>query len=179
MARAKIGKQHPLGSELGGLIGEALGDGIAAGLEGAFERVRRELAPLGAELAALAARAAPSDADDEEIALGQRPCAEARCERRAIARGLCRRHYARQVYQERKAREGKVVGAPRRRPRLVEAPAAPAVPARKLAPVAPIVRRKRPEGEPAPVTSAPMPAAATHSQGVTVESMARFLGVKN
>ena len=107
MARTRRGSGR-WSDDFGRLVGEALGEGMALSMRAAVERLREELKPLGSELATViiketetAAAAALPEADPEA---GMRRCSENGCIRRAIARGMCRRHYARQTYREKKER---------------------------------------------------------------------------
>lgn len=192
-------------NDLGAAIGAALGEGIAEALAQSLDKLRAELEPLGVDLVDVLRRDVKAFAEEQATAAvreaeatglygpdGLRTCQEQGCPRRAIARALCRKHYARTVYQERKARQSTGgVYVPRRRPRAVLE--GDTLDKKVVAAVAPIVRRKKNEAEvteaPAPVLSAspknaPPPAAtfdpvaaAASNAGVTPESVARFLGL--
>jgi hypothetical protein len=188
-------------------IGEALGEGIAAGTRQAFESLGEELAPFVQELVdalrdeLVASLASASAADTVATRASSRLCEEAGCGEPALARNLCRRHYARKLYQERKARQGTGTGSvPRRRIRAQldgERGGEPVI-EKKLAAVAPIIRRKKAEPLAAPAVEAPPLAAAANggpvsplpaipapvlvaptpqAPGVSVESVARFFGL--
>ena len=191
------------GSDLGRWIGEAIGEGIALGTQKAFEEVGQELAPLveamvqslRQELTASLANTAENEAFVEAVE-GARTCAEQGCGEPSLARSLCRRHYARKLYQERKERLGTgSTGAPRRRQSVLRAVSEgeETVNDRKLAAVAPIIRRKKSElpvaAERTPEMAQPLAAAANGgpmaafaaagaaAPNVSVESVARFFGL--
>jgi hypothetical protein len=215
MARAMAEAEQLSVNGWGVTIGQALGEGIAAGIRSATSQASREVLPLVNEIVellrreALAARAAApqvtlaagyisSEADEQLAALARaetaaHACEEAGCTEPALARSLCRRHYSRQLYQERKERVG-AHGF-----RLVQPSTqivfggGNAVPEKKpVVAVAPIIRRKRNEATetaapaaPAfklipqshvPEADSPMAAAAAAS-GVTVAGIARFFGI--
>lgn len=205
MARSRRGSGR--GSEdFGRLIGEALGEGIALSMRAAVERLRDELKPLGSELASVIiketenAAATTLPASDPED--GVRRCSEAGCIRRAIARGMCRRHYARQTYREKKERNAALglddkPRVRRKREVSVAAEATPVPVAPKVvAAVPPMVRKRRDEIEgvepAAPVApivpqSPSAPAAASPQQPpqgngeaptVVLDQVAKFFGRK-
>jgi len=155
---------------MGRHIGEALAGGIAEGLRGALASLQDEIAPLGHDLAQFVRARALSglDASGE----GERLCHEAGCGRRAIARGLCRRHYARQAYREKKERTAGSGERPERRPRAArvhDGDDASEPLQRVVAPVAPIIRRRRSE-EAAAAAAVPgamaLQASAAHGEPV-------------
>jgi hypothetical protein len=182
MARLQKQLRRTAARAIGAGLGDALAEGIAEGVEAAFETIRQELLPLAEEVLTLLRREALEAAVEvvEDPTLGVRYCTGPGCERRAVARGLCRRHYARQVYQERKARQPREgVSAPRRRPRLTAVEGGgDLVEKKSVVPVAPIVRRKRGENTEA-VPVLPVAAVPAAQNAITVESVARWLGVKN
>lgn len=164
--------------ELGILIGQAISEGLLEGLRGAVEAAQKDLAPLHAEVLGILQRDAESQiaserAEAEELANIQRPCGDLGCGRQAVARGLCRRHYARLTYRERRERMGATV-----EPRAERAPPASLkrVPKKGVSAIAPIVRRKKEldetEGERSTST-----VAEPRSEAVTAESVARFFGI--
>jgi hypothetical protein len=192
---------------IGQWIGEAIGEGIALGAQHAFEQLGQDIAPIVAamvdslrqEMIDAAARAAPAV---EAIVLERtRHCEEAGCPEPALARNLCRKHYARKLYQERKQRQDVGGALPRRRARREFE--GESVVEKKMAAVAPIIRRKRAEPVPAvaeviqplaaaangsmpmsiqmPVatalTPAPLPPPPGAGPSVTPESVARFFGL--
>lgn len=192
-----LGIDEGMSARLGQWIGQAIGEGIAQGTQGAFAALGREVAPLveavleglRQQLAATVAAAVP--VEEVPIPDGMRLCEEPDCTEPALARNLCRRHYARKLYQERKARlGGGVVLVPRASP---SDGGGTSVFDKKLAPVAPIIRRKRSDlpvvAEPLPLAAAsnsppasvtPLAAAAQTpppGSGVSVESVARFFGL--
>jgi hypothetical protein len=186
------------GSDFGRWIGEAIGEGIALGTQQAFDQIGEELAPiveamvqsLRDGLTASLAETVDSEVQ-EQVAEGTRVCIEAGCGEPSLARSLCRRHYARKLYQERKARLGVgSVSAPRHRPSV--APGGDSVVEKKLAAVAPIIRRKKSEPAVSLVPDLPQPMAAAAPSpslmpsfaapaptgpSVSVESVARFFGL--
>lgn len=182
MAGRKKKPRETAARQLGIAMGEALGEGLAEGVEKAFAAVRAELTPLADGVLALLRReveelaAAALEAPEPEALRG---CVSPACPRRAVARGLCRRHYARQVYQERKARLAPVgTTVPRRRARAPEEEERVPVEKKHLSPVAPIVRRKRLEPSvPAVAVAAASAATAAHNGGVDVKNIARFFGL--
>lgn len=203
MARSRRGSGRA-SDDFGRLVGEALGEGIALSMRAAVERLRDELKPLGSELASVIikeaenAAAASLPASDPEV--GVRRCSEAGCIRRAIARGMCRRHYARQTYREKKERNASLglEAKPRvRRKReasdVVEEAFVPAAP-KVVAAVPPMVRKRREEiegvvpGAPVtPIVPQPAPAAAGPQQPgpgtgeaptVVLDQVAKFFGRK-
>ena len=204
MARQHRGTQQEFSAAgIGQWIGEAIGEGLAQGTQQAFAELGAELAPLVNEmigvlrrdLTASFARLEVVEELEEEIpaSYGHKRCEEPGCSDPALARNLCRRHYARKLYQEHKGRVGPSVAAkPRRRPppevgeeHVIE---------KKLAPVAPIIRRKKVETLVAAPVASPLPAAASvpvpasapsnvlpmppPTSEVLVDSVARFFGRK-
>lgn len=150
MGRAKKSSIVAWDVELGRVLGAALGEGIAEGLRPALKQLREELDPLGYEVARSLSRATePSAAaplaEGEAPGEGLRRCAESGCGRRAIARGLCRRHYARQAYREKKQRASETGAEPSRESRAQEDAEAEAE-KKVVAPVPPVIRRRK-EGE--------------------------------
>jgi hypothetical protein len=187
---------------LGRWIGEALGEGILAGAQGALAELGQELAPVVEDILAHlregleTALAESSDVAEVSAPTGTRTCEEPGCQEPSLARNLCRKHYARRLYQERKARQGTgSPPAPRRRPRMEMGEHA--VMEKKLAAVAPIIRRKKsdepaaieapqivftPPSEPTNVTPLPLPQPPpppppAAPAGISVESVARFFGI--
>jgi hypothetical protein len=206
---------------LGEWLGQAIGEGISEGASRAMgdgeptfqplvneivEVLRRELQASVAEAALQAVAAADSEYESDELAEiaraeSTRPCIEDGCTESAVSRNLCRKHYARKLYQERRERIGahgfRVV-----QPRTLGSYGGETVAQSKplVAAVAPIIRRKRTDGAetPAPavttpVAATPIPApafkapafdftpnpiaAAAAKSGVTPESVARALGL--
>ena len=222
MARQHRGTEQDFSSAgIGQWIGEAIGEGLAQGTQQALTELGAELAPFVGEIVAALRRdltesfkqldevaeehqAASYGHPAASAAYGMKCCKDPGCTEPALARNLCRRHYARKLYQERKGRQGTVraAAAPRRRPVVLEGE--DTVVERKLAPVAPIIRRKKSEAVAAPVlvpdvapTPLPAPAAISapvttnvipiappamspppQAPSVTVESVARFFGLK-
>lgn len=163
--------------ELGLLIGKAISEGLVEGLRRSFDAVRNELLPLHDEVLEglrkeLEAHLSVAKEEAEEFASLTRPCEDPSCERQAVARGLCRRHYARLTYRERRERQGAVV-TPRAERRV---PSRGKVKKKPVAAIAPIVRRKKDADEQAPVAETAAPVAKTDT--VSVDSVARFFGVK-
>lgn len=198
MARPYGSSQDALSiAGLGEWIGEALGEGIILGAQGALAELGQELAPLVDDILGnlregLETALAETPAHQEQsLSAGTRFCEEPGCQEPSLARNLCRKHYARRLYQERKARLGAGSAlAPRRRPRLDVGEQS--VMEKKLAAVAPIIRRKKSDGpvvaeappivfapsEPATVTQLPTPQPPPAAPaGVSVESVARFFGI--
>lgn len=185
MARQTAGLQA---DALGQIIGQALGEGLMLGLEQAFATVRVELEPLRAEVLAALRREASEMADrtareiaDAAAAEEARICGDNGCNRKPVARGLCRKHYARKVYEERKLRTG---GGPvrARKPRsLVEGGTAVSKKPVVVAAVAPIVRRRKadaPEAEPVVAEQAERTVSlAPPPKAVTAESIAKLWGI--
>ena len=116
------------------------------------------------------------EAEEAEL-LVSRTCEDEGCKRRAVARGLCRRHYARLTYRERRERQGFVTKGRRRDEAADEG--GQKVKKKAVAPVAPIVRRKKEEEEKKEATRAlPPPAARQDQPGtVSVANVARFFGL--
>jgi hypothetical protein len=179
-----LGWREPAGYELGRIIGEALAEGLADGLEDALGRLKVDVELLARGLAGdLRAKADKDESDWQQqqetlrqaVVAKRVPCVEDGCGERAVARGLCRKHYSSRLYFERKARRIEAEGVPvdgRRRGRPAgTSRAASAVP---VAPVAPIRRKKGQETQPEPAVSESHPPA---NAGVSVEQVARFLGV--
>lgn len=167
-------------NEMGQLVGRALGEGLAKGLQGSMEKLRAELAPLGTELAAMllreaelaAAEAIPST--DEE--LGRRRCSEPGCIRRAIARGMCRRHYARQTYREKKDRlsaESQTPPRPRGRPRVK-----PVEPSAKEALKPEVLKPEVLPKKPALLVPKDPPGLVTPLESVNLESLGQEIKVQ-
>jgi len=201
MARQTTVQETPaFARELGDLIGQALGEGIAQGLTNSLGRSRTALAPITNELVgwlrnqALAAIPAAVQSGDGAVQEGsaaaysaysddgRRVCTEAGCGDSALARGLCRRHYARILYQERKARQvASGVVRPIRQPRVraAEVEGGTEVEERKnVRPVAPIVRRKTAaEVAAVPVAAANGPILPTAVAPPSAEAVARWLGI--
>lgn len=197
------------GSEFGRWIGEAIGEGIALGTQKAFDEIGQELAPLVDAMveslrAGLAESLASTVESDEfvQVTEGARQCEEQGCTEPSLARSLCRRHYARKLYQERKERLGTGASAPRRRPGVLRSvpTGEDSVNEKKLAAVAPIIRRRKselpavanlpelaqpmaaaanagPMGGPMASQMAAYAAASQAAPNVSVESVARFFGL--
>jgi hypothetical protein len=177
-----LGWQEPAGYELGRLIGEALGAGIAEGLEASFGRLQFDLKETAKALAGQLrerAQAEEKEFNEQQEALRQAvaarrvSCSEDGCEDRAVARGLCRKHYSSRLYYERKERRAAAEGTstePRRRGRR-RSMGAEGSSLAPVVPVAPIVRRKS-RGVPDPVEVAPV---VRPTNEVSVEQVARFL----
>lgn len=202
MARRRTirGRQN-WAADLGSLLGQAFAEGLAEGLQASVNQVEQMALPLAEEVLELlrgdyerVAKEVAEMTAAQAVAAAEyeatRRCGHASCERRAIARGLCRKHYARKIYQERKDREdgGKVVDI--RAAKTATSAAAPAASAplaesldvsasspaarvstpraqggRKLekktvAAVAPIVRRKKTDGIDAPFEAVAAPVEA-------------------
>ncbi len=177
-----LGWRDPAGYELGRLIGEALGAGIAEGIEETFGRLRFDLKDVAQGLVGqLRERAeqddrafqAEQEALRQAVAARRVSCSENGCEDRAVARGLCRRHYSSRLYYERKERRAVAEGTPvegRRRGRR-RATSESNAPSQPVAAVAPIVRRKsRGVPEPVEVVAEPRPPE------LSVEKVAKFFG---
>ena len=221
MAKQQIETESLSVRTLGEWIGQAIGEGISEGAQRAIgeaaptfqplvdeilQALRQDLQTRVAEAALQALAAHDSEHETEmlaEIARTEatRPCIEDGCTESAVSRNLCRKHYARKLYQERRERVGahgfRVV-QPRTFGSYGGQPVAQSKPL--VAAVAPIIRRKRSDGIEAPVAAAPAPApsapvaapafkapafditpnpiaAAAAKSGVTVESVARALGL--
>ncbi len=174
-----LGWRDPAGYELGRIIGEALGAGLAEGLEEALGRLKFDLdstaKALAGELRAQAEKDEHAFIAEQEtlrqtVSARRVSCSEDGCDDRAVARGLCRKHYSSRLYFERKARRIATEGVPvdgRRRGRPASVRPTAQVP---VVPVAPIVRKKG-SPEPEPVLAELRPVAP----GVSVEQVARFL----
>lgn len=185
MARPRKVSHADWSTQWGDLIGRALGQGLAEGLQGAFARVRTELEPVGLELARLLADEVRLEQQTAETLaeLEARRCEEEGCFARPVARNLCRKHYARQMYQERKKRSS--VREPRRNGgRVPSVGEGEEMSVKKVVAAVPPVVRRRKNGEeehPRPqltvVPSAP-PAEQGKAEPVLLEQVARFLGVK-
>jgi len=178
MPRLKLGEMERMSDEIGQALGEALAKGIAAGMQESLAAIRSELSALGDEVAKSlvdqARRGRLGTPDPLDPAL--RKCQEPGCSGKAIARGFCRRHYARLVYQERKARTPPGVPIRATKPRAERSESAE--PAKAVAPVAPIVRRKGSEAD-APPDAAKDTTREGEAQAaaVTAQSVARFFGL--
>lgn len=181
MARHHARNQGPA-DELGILIGQAISEGILEGLRDAVETAQKELAPLHAEVLSILRRDAESQiaaerAEAEELANIHRPCGDPGCGRQAVARGLCRRHYARLTYRERRERMGVTV-EPRAEREPVPAAPNKRVAKKGVAAIAPIVRRKKELDEAgAERGDLAAPDNRTETSAVTAESVARFFGL--
>lgn len=165
--------------ELGLLIGRAISEGILEGLRSSIEEARQSLTPLQNEVLEIFRRDALAQLDDEkreaeELANVLRPCDEPGCDRQAVARGLCRRHYARLTYRERRERQGATV-SPRAERALPASP--PKVKRQDVAAIAPIVRRKKEQEDRG--AEAAVAEAAEAKKEVSVDSVARFFGIGN
>lgn len=221
MAKRQIGTDTDSVRSLGDWIGQSLGEGIAQGMQNAMGGSSDALQPLVDEIVnalrqqliaaqAAAAPLAAHDSHDEsyqdaanddaaQIARAEemRPCIEEGCTEAAVSRNLCRRHYARKLYQERKERLG-ATGFRVVQPRTIGSFGGEPVAERKphVAAVAPIIRRKRADGADAPAAAAPAPitpitpsfkpafeiapdpiAAKAAQAGVTPEAIARAWGL--
>ncbi len=185
MGRREVEARERAARQLGRSLGEAFGSGLRDAIERALEKLHQELSPVTAALFKLREREAPADeASVSEIVPPMlRDCAAPGCSAHPVARGLCRKHYARQIYQERKERQG--LEPPRPRRAATTSAVGDAVEEKKpVVPVAPIIRRKR-------VTAAAAAANATASElpqtdgaptpttapEITPESVARWLGL--
>lgn len=179
MARHHARNQGPA-DELGILIGQAISEGLLEGLRDAVEAAQKELAPLHAEVLGILKRDAEAQiaaerAEAEELANIQRPCGDPGCGRQAVARGLCRRHYARLTYRERRERMGATV-EPRAERAAPVAASKKRVQKPSVSAIAPIVRRKKELGA-VEAESTATKAPETASEAVTAESVARFFGI--
>lgn len=164
---------------MGLLIGHAISEGLLQGLRGAVSEVRADLEPFHSEVLnalrrELEEQISAAKAEAEELASLTRPCAEEICDRQAVARGLCRRHYARLTYKERRERQGASV-TPRANDRLP--PGGGKVKKKNVAAIAPIVRRKKDTYEIEVAGKAPPREAEEAKPEVTAESVARFFGI--
>jgi len=216
MAKMAAREEQVSLNDFGLNVGQALGEGLTSGLRSALSDVSHTFRPLVDEILlllrqeALAAQAAMSqfslapeevttEADEQLAALARaeaaaRACEEPGCSDPALARNLCRRHYSRRLYQERKDRLG-AQGF-----RVVQTRTHPvfggnSVADKKPVIVAPIIRRKNHAPAAAAAAPAPQPvvpaykppiavpevdgpiAAAAAASGVTVEGIARFFGL--